>query len=71
MMMEQIGSHERDCVCGLSDELVSQLFVVGDEMCDIHVAVVLLDQNILLYLISAVSSACTLHFRCALQLTGR
>ena len=39
-------------VCGLSRELVRQLFVVGDKVRNVDIAVVLLDQHILADLVS-------------------
>ena len=47
------GLEERNEVGGSSGELVGQLFVVGDEVGDVNVAVVLLDQHIFADLIAA------------------
>lgn len=45
-------SYERDDLSRLGCELVSQFFVVRDQMCNVNVAVVLLNEHVLADLIS-------------------
>ena len=46
------GVYQRNDICRLGCELVRQLFVVGNEVRNVDIAVVLLDQNILADLVS-------------------
>lgn len=45
-------SYKRDNLSGLGCKLVSQIFVVGDKMCNVNIAVVLLYKHVLADLVS-------------------
>ena len=57
MSQEDIDNHQGYDVCWLRGELMGKLFVVGYEMGNVDVAIVLLYQDILSYLIPAICSA--------------
>ena len=48
----RVVTYQRDDVCGLGREFVGQLFVVGNQVCDVNIAVILLYERILAELIS-------------------
>lgn len=64
-------SYQWNYLCGFGNESVCQLFIEGDEMSNIYVAVVLLQKNVLADLISADLLAPTLAtLQCAYVITN-
>lgn len=56
-------TYQRDDVCRLRSEFVRQLLVVGNQVCDVNVAVILLHERILAELIPAdISLDLVVHF---------
>ena len=49
-------AYERNDLCGLGGEFVGKLFVVGDQVSDVDVAIVFLDKSVLAELVSAAQS---------------
>lgn len=54
-------SYQRDDICGLGGELMSQLFIVRDQVSNINIAVKLLHQRILSELISTCTNPLVYH----------